>query len=269
GGAFGESVVIEPKILSSEAAFVGATVADVSLDVGARLTFVGDSVVDLSAAVGDGTTVWDLDGDGSFETRTEGGTPTWISSADVSTSEKFVAYQTVDANGKRQTGRAEVLRVDAAPVVSAETTVFSALPGVVRLSFSSPDAAIARWRLDWGDGRPFDVLDETSTSAVFGHVYDADGEYAIRAELVDANGVGTGVWSFVGTVVVSGLGTSRAVFAELGSLDATTDAAEFNADAAFAETFATDAVALSSALLYAEAERRRSVFADLDETLDR
>jgi len=270
GGSLGASVVIEPKILSSEAAFVGATVANVSLGVGARLTFVGDSVVDLSAVVGGETTVWDLNGDGSFETRTQSGTPTWISSADVSTPENFVAYQTVGADGKRQTGRAEVLRVDAAPVVSAETTVFSALPGVVRLSLSSPDAAISRWRIDWGDGRPFEVLDETSTSAVFGHVYEADGEYAVRAELVDANGVGTGVWSFVGTVVVSGLGTSQAIFAELGATDETSepaDFADFNADAAVAETL--EAVAFSSALLDAEAERRRGVFADLDETFDR
>jgi hypothetical protein len=113
-------------------------------------------------------------------------------------------------------------------------------------------------------------LDETATSAVFGHVYDADGEYDIRAELVDANGVGTGVWAFVGTVVVSGLGRSQAVFAEAGSLDEIVDFADFNADfAALDETLETDVVALSSALLDAEAERRRSVFADLDETLDR
>jgi len=266
GGSFGDAVVIEPKILSSEAAFVGATVADVSLAVGARLSFVGDSVVDLSAVVGGETTVWDLNGDGSFETRTQNGTPTWVSSADVSTTADFVAYQTVGADGKRQTGRAEVLRIDAAPVVSAETTVFSALPGVVRLSLTSPDAAITRWRVHWGDGRPADVLDETATAAVFGHVYDADGEYDIRAELIDANGVGTGVWSFVGTVVVSGLGTSQAVFAELGSLDATSETADLTD---FAESLETDAVALSSALLDAETERRRSVFADLDETLDR
>ncbi|MBQ2788428.1 MAG: hypothetical protein IJE97_02235, partial [Thermoguttaceae bacterium] len=215
GGSFGASVVVEPKILSSETAFVGATVADVSLSVGARLTFVGDSVVDLSAVVGaaGSTTVWDLNGDGSFETRTNNGTPVWISSADVATTAGVVAFQTIDADGKRKTGRAEVVRVDAAPVVSAETTVFSALPGVVRLSLTSPDAAITRWRVNWGDGRPADVLNETATSAVFGHVYDADGEYDVRAELLDANGRGTGVWSFVGTVVVSGLGTSSAVFA--------------------------------------------------------
>ncbi|MBQ2789347.1 MAG: hypothetical protein IJE97_06890, partial [Thermoguttaceae bacterium] len=274
GGSLGASVVIEPKILSSETAFVGATVADVSLGVGARLSFVGDSVVDLSAVAPTGTTVWDLDGDGSYETRTQSGTPTWVSSADVKTTADFVAYQTVGADGKRKTGRAEVLRVDALPVVSAETTVFSALPGVVRLSLTSPDAAITRWRVNWGDGRPADVLDATATSAVFGHVYDADGEYDIRAELVDANGVGTGVWSFVGTVVVSGLGTSQAVFAELGALDETLSPADFadvNDDAvvAVAETLSTDAVALSSALLDAEVERRRSVFADFDETLDR
>lgn len=290
GGSFGDAIVIEPKILSSETAFVGATVADVSLGVGARLTFVGDSVVDLSAVVGGETTVWDLNGDGSFETRTQGGTPTWISSADVSTTADFVAYQTIGADGKRQTGRAEVLRVAAAPVVSAETTVFSALPGVVRLSLTSPDAAITRWRVNWGDGRPADVLDETATSAVFGHVYDADGEYDIRAELIDANGVGTGVWSFVGTVVVSGLGTSQAVFAELGATAETSEPAafanfnadsetadftDFNADsdaaviADLAATLETNAVAFSSALLDAENERRRSVFADLDETLDR
>ncbi|MBQ8286199.1 MAG: hypothetical protein IJZ10_07835, partial [Thermoguttaceae bacterium] len=303
GGSFGASVVVEPKILSSETAFVGATVADVSLGVGARLTFVGDSVVDLSAVVGaaGSTTVWDLNGDGSFETRTNNGTPVWISSADVATTAGVVAFQTIDADGKRKTGRAEVLRVDAAPVISAETTVFSALPGVVRLSLTSPDAAITRWRVNWGDGRPADVLNETATSAVFGHVYDADGEYDVRAELLDANGRGTGVWSFVGTVVVSGLGTSSAVFAELGALDATSapaDFANFNADAKTADfadfnadsnaaaiadfnadsdaavadlaaTLETNAVALSSALLDAETERRRSVFADLDETLDR
>ena len=268
GGSFGDAIVIEPKILSSETTFVGATVADVSLSVGARLSFVGDSLVDLSAVLGPDaeTTVWDLNGDGSFETRTQNGTPTWISSADVSTTADFVAYQTVGANGERQTGRAEVLRVDAAPVVSAETTVFSALPGVVRLSLTSPDAAITRWRVNWGDGRPADVLDETATSAVFGHVYDADGEYDIRVELIDADGRGTGVWSFVGTVVVSGLGTSQAVFAELGALAETLSPADF---AAFDEALETDAVALSSALLDAENERRRSVFADLDETLDR
>ena len=268
GGSLGDAVVIEPKILSSETAFVGATVANVSLDVGARLTFVGDSVVDLSAVLGPDaeTTVWDLNGDGSFETRTEGGTPTWVSSADVSTTADFVAYQTVGADGERQTGRAEVLRVAAAPVVSAETTVFSALPGVVRLSLTSPDAAITRWRVNWGDGRPADVLDETATSAVFGHIYDADGEYDVRAELVDADGRGTGVWSFVGTVVVSGLGTSQAVFAELGSLDASSETADLTD---FAETLETDAIALSSALLDAETERRRSVFADLDETFER
>lgn len=265
GGSFGDAVVIEPKILSFEAAFVGATVADVSLAVGARLTFVGDAVVDLSA-VGGETTVWDLNGDGSFETRTQNGTPIWVSSADVKTTADFVAYQTVGADGKRQTGRAEVLRIDAAPVVSAETTVFSALPGVVRLSLTSPNAPITRWRVHWGDGRPADVLDETSTAAVFGHIYDADGEYDVRAELIDADGRGTGVWSFVGTVVVSGLGTSSAVFAELGSLDATSDPADL---IDFAESLETDAVALSSALLDAETERRRSVFADLDELFDR
>ncbi len=268
GGSLGASVVIEPKILSSETAFAGATVADVSLSVGARLSFVGDSLVDLSAVAPTGTTVWDLDGDGSYETRTQSGTSTWVSSADVKTTADFVAYQTVGADGKRKTGRAEVLRVDALPVVSAETTVFSALPGVVRLSLTSPDAAITRWRVNWGDGRPADVLDETATSAVFGHIYDADGEYDICAELIDANGVGTGVWSFVGTVVVSGLGTSQAVFAELGATDETlapADFADFNADAVVAETLEADVVALSSALLDAETERRRSVFADLDD----
>ena len=266
GGALGASVVIEPKILSSETAFLGATVANVELAVAPRLTFVGDSVVDLSAIVGDGTTVWDLNGDGSFETRTQNGTPTWVSSADVKTTANFVAYQTIGADGKKKTGRAEVLRVDAAPVVSAETTVFSALPGVVRLSLTSPDAAITRWRVDWGNGRPADVLNETSTSAVFGCVYDADGEYDIRVELVDADGRGTGVWSFVGTVVVSGLGTSSAVFAELGSLDASSETADLTD---FAESLETDAVALSSALLDAENERRRNVFAEIDELFDR
>lgn len=266
GGALGASVVIEPKILSGEGAFLGATVANVELAVAPRLTFVGDSVVDLSAIVGDGTTVWDLNGDGSFETRTQNGTPTWVSSADVKTTANFVAYQTIGADGKKKTGRAEVLRVDAAPLVSAETTVFSALPGVVRLSLTSPDAAITRWRVDWGNGRPADVLNETSTSAVFGCVYDADGEYDIRVELVDADGRGTGVWSFVGTVVVSGLGTSSAVFAELGSLDASSETADLTD---FAESFETDAVALSSALLDAENERRRNVFAEIDELFDR
>ncbi len=266
GGALGASVVIEPKILSGEGAFLGATVANVELAVAPRLTFVGDSVVDLSAIVGDGTTVWDLNGDGSFETRTQNGTPTWVSSADVKTTANFVAYQTIGADGKKKTGRAEVLRVDAAPVVSAETTVFSALPGVVRLSLTSPDAAITRWRVDWGNGRPADVLNETATSAVFGCVYDADGEYDVRVELVDADGRGTGVWSFVGTVVVSGLGTSSAVFAELGSLDASSETADLTD---FAESFETDAVALSSALLDAENERRRNVFAEIDELFDR
>ena len=268
GGSLGDSVVIEPKILSSETAFTGATVADVSLSVGARLTFVGGSVVDLSAVVGAdaATTVWDLDGDGSFETRTESGKSTWVSSADVKTTANFVAYQTVGADGKRKTGRAEVLRVDAAPVVSAETTVFSALPGVVRLSLTSPDAAITRWRVDWGNGRPYSVLDETATSAVFGCVYDADGEYDIRVELIDADGRGTGVWAFVGTVVVSGVSASSAVFAEVGSLGAENETADF---ADFAEPLETDVVALSSALLDAEAERRRSVFAELDELFDR
>ncbi|MBQ5788875.1 MAG: hypothetical protein IIW01_01175, partial [Thermoguttaceae bacterium] len=268
GGALGSSIAVEPKILSSDASFLGATVANVELAVAPRLLFVDGSVVDLGAVVGDDAvaTVWDLDGDGSFETRTTSGTPTWVSSADVKTTANFVAYQTVGADGKRKTGRAEVLRVDAAPVVSAETTVFSALPGVVRLSLTSPDAAITRWRIDWGDGRPADVLDETATAALFGHIYEADGEYDVRAELVDADGRGTGVWAFVGTVVVSGLETSSAVFAEFGSLDetdATADSAEL------AETFETDVVALSSALLDAETERRRSVFADLDELFDR
>ncbi len=269
GGSFGDAVVIEPKILSSDAAFAGATVADVSLSVGARLLFVDGSFVDLSAVAPEGTTVWDLNGDGIYETRTQSGTPTWISSADVQTPANFVAYRATGSGGTK-TGRAEVLRVDAAPVVSAETTVFSALPGVVRLSLTSPDAAITRWRIDWGDGRPFDVLDETAPSAVFGRVYEADGEYVIRAELVDADGRGTGVWSFVGTVVVSGLGTSQAVFEELGSLDETSDPADFaDVNADVAETLATDAVAFSSALLDAENERRRNVFADLDATLDR
>ena len=266
GGALGASVVVEPKILSSETAFLGATVANVELAVAPRLTFVGGSVVDLSAIVGDGTTVWDLNGDGSFETRTQNGKATWVSSADVSTTANFVAYQTIGADGKKKTGRAEVLRVDAAPVVSAETTVFSALPGVVRLSLTSPDAAITRWRVDWGNGRPADVLNDTATSAVFGCVYDADGEYDIRVELVDADGRGTGVWSFVGTVVVSGLGTSSAVFAELGSFDASSETADLTD---FAESLETDAVALSSALLDAENERRRNVFVEIDELFDR
>lgn len=268
GGALGSSIAVEPKILSSDASFLGATVANVELAVAPRLSFVDGSVVDLGAVVGADAvaTVWDLDGDGSFETRTTSGTPTWVSSADVKTTANFVAYQTVGADGKRKTGRAEVLRVDAAPVVSAETTVFSALPGVVRLSLTSPDAAITRWRIDWGDGRPADVLDETATAAVFGHIYEADGEYDVRAELVDADGRGTGVWAFVGTVVVSGLETSSAVFAEFGSLDET-DATANSAE--LAETFETDVVALSSALLDAETERRRSVFADLDELFDR
>ena len=266
GGSFGDAVVIEPKILSSETAFLGATVADVSLSVGARLSFVGDSVVDLSAVAPTGTTVWDLDGDGSFETRTESGKSTWVSSADVKTNANFVAYQTIGADGKRQTGRAEVLRVDAAPIVSAETTVFSALPGVVRLSLTSPDAAITRWRVDWGNGLPYSVLDETATSAVFGCVYEEDGEYDVRVELIDADGRGTGVWAFVGTVVVSGLDASRAVFAEAGSLDETLSPADL---VALDETLEANVDALSSALLDAEAERRRSVFANLDETLDR
>ncbi len=263
GGSLGDAVVIEPKILSSETAFVGATVANVSLSVGSRLTFVGDEVVDLSAVVGAATVVWDLDGDGSFETRTASGVPTWVSSADVKTTANFVAYQAVGDDGARKTGRAEVLRIDAAPVVSAETTVFSALPGVARVTLTSPDAAITRWRLDWGDGRPFDEWNATATSAVFGHIYDADGEYDVRAELVDANGRGTGVWAFVGTVVVSDVSSSSAVFAEAGSLDETLE----TADADLTATLEADVAALSSALLDAESERRRSVFAELDDEL--
>ncbi|MBR4833637.1 MAG: hypothetical protein IKU86_04785, partial [Thermoguttaceae bacterium] len=263
GGSLGDAIVIEPKILSSETTFLGATVANLSLPVGARLTFVDGSVVDLSAVAPAATTVWDLDGDGSFETRTQNGKPTWISSADVKTPANFVAYQTVGADGQRKTGRAEVLRVDAAPVVSAETTVFSALPGVVRVSLTSPDVAIARWRLDWGDGRPADVLDETATSAVFGHIYDADGEYDVRAELIDADGRGTGVWAFVGTIVVSGVSASSAVFEEAAERSETADFTDF------ADSLETDVVALSSAFLDAEAERRRSVFAELDELFDR
>jgi hypothetical protein len=109
-------------------------------------------------------------------------------------------------------------------------------------------------------------LDETATSAVFGCVYEADGQYDIRVELIDADGRGTGVWAFVGTVVVSGLDASQAVFAETNSLDGTLETAEF---AAFDETLEADVVALSSALLDAEAERRRSVFAEIDELFDR
>lgn len=269
GGSFGDAVVVEPKILSSETAFVGSAVANVSLAVGARLTFVGDSRVDLSAvAPTEGTTVWDLNGDGIYETKTQKGTSTWISSSDVKTSSNFVAYQTIGADGKRKTGRAEVARVDAAPVVSAQTTVFSSLPGVVRLSLTSPDAAIVRWRIDWGDGSPFDVLDETATAADFGRVYAADGEYEIRVELVDANGVGTGVWTRVGTVVVSGLKTSSAVFAEPNALDETLETFETFEIVNLADPLA-ETVALSSALLDAEAERRRSVFAEFDDSFDR
>jgi len=123
---------------------------------------------------------------------------------------------------------------------------YAQAPGMVSLALSTADV-IKNWRIDWGDGSPNTTLSELSSKQVFSHYYAQDGEYEVSVEIVDVNGLGTGVWSNIGKLTVVGVGQSSnailEVVAEQETLTSELETAASEIAAAFQSTDDNECVA--------------------------
>ena len=241
-GTFGDVVEIMPQILSTDLNWSGATFASVILDVDNHIAFIGDNSVDLNQYAEAGTTRWDLNGDGNADVITSGNEE-WIDSSDV-TSDVIVSYQT--KNGVTTQTNFDAAVIALLPSAYGELSTFAQAPGMVSLALSATDV-IKRWRIDWGDGSPNTTLSELSSKQVFSHYYAQDGEYEVSVEIVDVNGLGTGVWSNIGKLTVVGVGQSSnailEVVAEQETLTSELETAASEIAAAFQSTDDNECVA--------------------------
>ena len=201
---FPDEVAVYPRLLANDSNYSGAVFADVSLKIANYLAFQDDCSVDLDAYASAGANRWDFNGDGVIDAISYG-SGYYVDASDI---EGDVVAHKRTRNGTTITTEFDVVRISTPPTAAAEVTTLAAAPGFVRLALESDRDAVARWRVDWGDGSPFSVIDQLSTDACFAHSYSSDGAYTISVELVDANGVGTGIWTSLAPQTISGVASS-------------------------------------------------------------
>jgi len=201
-------IVIDAQVLAADRNYSGTTFADITLDVADYILFQGDSYVDLDAHADSGVNRWGLNGDGVIDAVSDG-SGYWVDSSSVQ-GDSITCRNT--KNGRTTTTKFDVVRQATPPTAVADVTTLSSVPGFVRLELESDNAAVARWRVDWGDGSPYSVIDELSNAATFAHSYDTNGTFAISVELVDENGVGTGLWTTLPPQTITGVRSSSSVF---------------------------------------------------------
>lgn len=214
GSSAPTKVSVYPQLLTYDANYRGATFAEVTLSVADYIVLQDDCSVDVNAVAPAGVSRWDFNGDGVIDAITSG-TEYWINKSDVSGD--VINYKRTKS-GVTTTTEVGVVYSVSAPSASADVTTFSAIPGVVRVSLEAEDGAVARWRVNWGDGSPCSEIDNLSTSEVFAHAYEADGSYTISIELVDANGVGNGIWTELSPIAISGVNATSAVYDDAAEL---------------------------------------------------
>ena len=155
-------------------------------------------VVTWTAAESSGATAilleWDLDGDGDFETATDGPT---VSRAYDEDGLVVGRVRVTDDRGATGTSDSVVLVVanrvpEARFTVATETGQETALV-VLRDASSDLDGTIAEWRWDFGDG-------SGSRDANPTHAYEDDGSYVVTLVVVDDDGEESA--AFARTVVV-------------------------------------------------------------------
>ena len=201
---FPDEVAVYPRLLATDSNYSGAVFADVSLKIANYLAFQDDCSVDLDAYASAGANRWDFNGDGVIDAISYG-SGYYVNASDI---KGDVVTHKRTSNGTTVTTEFDVVRISTPPTATAEVSTLAAAPGLVRVALESDRDAVARWRVDWGDGSPFSVIDQLSTDASFAHCYSSDGTYTISIELVDANGVGTGIWTSLAPQTISGISTS-------------------------------------------------------------
>ena len=219
-------IFVYPQLLAMESNYRGSTFAEVALDVADYVVFQDDCSVNIDSYATAGVSRWDLTGDGVIDLITYGGED-WINSSSVSGN--TINYKRTK-NGTTTTTEIDVVYQSSAPTAFADVSTLPSLPGFVRIALESASGAISNWRVDWGDGSPLSVIDSLSTKANFAHSYASDGTYTISIELVDSNGVGTGVWTSLAPQKITGVSTTSSIidvttelFIEDAQLDATVE----------------------------------------------
>ena len=233
-------VAVYPRLLATDSNYSGAIFADVSLKVANYLAFQDDCSVDLDSYASAGANRWDFNGDGVIDAISYG-SGYYVNASDI---EGDVVVHKRTRSGTTVSTEYDVVRISTPPTATAEVATLAAAPGFVRLALKSDREAVARWRVDWGDGSPFSVIDQLSTDACFAHCYSSDGTYAISIELVDANGVGTGIWTSLAPQTIS----------EISSSSFLDDADEFSEEGAEIADESLDAI---SGAILAELERKK------------
>jgi len=234
------SIAVYPQLLSTDSNFSGATFEEITLKVANYIVFQDDCYVDLDSYATPGVSRWDLDGDGVVEAISYG-TGYWINSSSVSGD--TINYKRTKS-GTTTTTEFDVVYQTSAPTAVAELTTIPSLAGYVRLTLES-ETSVAQWRVDWGDGSPYSVVDELSTDAIFAHVYAENGSYNISVELIDANGNGSGVWTSVKQQEIAGLASTSSTLDDESEL--------FVEDA----QISSDVVDVISGAILAEQEREK------------
>ena len=201
---FPDEIVIYPRLLAADPNYSGAVFAEITFKVADYVVFQDDCYVNLDAYVSAGANRWDFDGDGVTDAISYGD-GYFVNSSSV---EGDVITHRRTRNGTTTTTTFDVARLSTPPTAAAEVATLAAAPGFVRVSLRSERDSVARWRVNWGDGSPLSIIDELSTDACFAHSYTSDGTYSISIELVDKNGVGSGIWTSLPPQTISGTASS-------------------------------------------------------------
>ena len=180
--AFGDEVLPEDE-LQEPAVTLSATHGEAETGI----------VVTWTAEESTGATVvlyeWDLDGDGAFETATDGPTASRAYSADGTVA---VRVRVTDDRGATGTSESVALVVanrapEARFVAAAETGHETALVQFRDVS-SDLDGEVVKWRWEFGDGAGSDHANPT-------HAYEDDGSYAVTLIVTDDDGEKSAVFS--------------------------------------------------------------------------
>ncbi len=201
------------EIVSADSTWNVAAIPEITFRSNDYVALRGENEIDLNEYVASGVSRWDIDGDGNVDATTNGD-PCFVPSS-AFTSKTAVYYQT--KSGQTTSRTFDVIEVDALPSASAELGYVEGANGVARLKLTTETGVAARWRVDWGDGSPYSVVESLSTSALLAHCYDADGRYVVSVELLDSNGKSSG-WNVAGEAEISGVSVVQAAFAQVEDL---------------------------------------------------